>query len=325
MDGSNSNADGAQRMVYQIRVEGHLDREWADWFGSLSIRLEDNGETLITGRLADQSALFGVLKKIQNLGMSLISVNALDGGQPCKAIEQEQQMNEKSTLATAQAEKWLYRLGGVSALVLVVGYLLTFPIYAWVGDAPPSDVEAQLVYFSQHGAGWWAILGLMVFTDLLYIPVFMAVYQALKAVNRNIMILACAMIGLFIVLDLSLTWTSYSSLIMSGNLYASAADETQKAALIAGAGYPSTMLDSPLLGAYAILIPSLGFLFTGLVMRTGTFGKAAAYLALAVGVTGIVFIGSYFWEPLAIFRIINALLATGWYMTAGWQLYRLGR
>lgn len=218
-----------------------------------------------------------------------------------------------------------YRIGGISAFVLVIGYLLTFPIYAWVGDAPPGNVEAQLVYFAEHGKGWWAILGLMVFTDLLYIPIFMALYQSLQHINRNLMILACAMIGLFIVLDLSLTWTSYSSLIMSGSLYASATTEAEKAALVAGAGYPSTMLDSPLLGTYAILIPSLGFLFTGLVMQKGVFSKTAAWLALAVGVTAFVFMGSYFWEPLAIFRIINALFATAWYIVVGWQLYRLTR
>lgn len=222
-------------------------------------------------------------------------------------------------------DKYLYHLGGISAFILVVGYLLTFPIYAWVGDAPPGNVEEQLAYFAEHDAGWWAILGLMVFTDLLYIPIFMALYQALQHIDQTFMVLACAMIGLFIVLDLSLTWTSYSALIMSGSLYASAISEVEKAALVARAGYPSTMLASPLLGTYAILIPSLGFLFTGLVMQKGVFSKAAAGLALAVGVTAFVFMGSYYWEPLAIFRIINALFATAWYIVVGWQLYRLSR
>lgn len=234
-------------------------------------------------------------------------------------------MNNQSLMFTTSRldGKWFYRIGSISAFVLVIGYLLTFPIYAWVGDAPPSDVEAQLVYFAEHGEGWWAILGLMVFTDLLYIPVFMALYQALQHINRNLMVLACGMIGLFIVLDLSLTWTSYSSLIMSGSLYASATSEAQRAALVAGAGYPSTMLDSPLLGTYAILIPSLGFLFIGFVMRDGDFNRAATYFALTVGLTGIVFMGSYFWESLSVFRIINALLATAWYIVVGWKLNRL--
>ena len=61
-------------MVYQIRVKGHLESQWTDWFGGLTIRLEDNGETLLTGPVADQSALHGLLRKVRDLGMPLVSV-----------------------------------------------------------------------------------------------------------------------------------------------------------------------------------------------------------------------------------------------------------
>ena len=62
-------------MVYQIRIEGHLGRQWTDWFGGLTITLEDNGETLLTGPVVDQAALHGVLKKVRDLGMPLLSVS----------------------------------------------------------------------------------------------------------------------------------------------------------------------------------------------------------------------------------------------------------
>jgi hypothetical protein len=70
-----------QPTVYQIRIEGHLDAQWTDWFSSLAITLEESGNTLLTGPVADQAALFGLLKKVRNLGMSLVSVNRLE---PCK-------------------------------------------------------------------------------------------------------------------------------------------------------------------------------------------------------------------------------------------------
>ncbi len=60
-------------MVYQIRIEGHLGPKWTDWFGDVSITLEDNGETLLTGPVVDQAALHGLLRKIRDLGMPLIS------------------------------------------------------------------------------------------------------------------------------------------------------------------------------------------------------------------------------------------------------------
>ncbi len=62
-----------QPMVYQIRVKGHLGPQWRDWFGGLSITLEDNGDTLLTGPVVDQAALHGLLRKVRDLGMPLIS------------------------------------------------------------------------------------------------------------------------------------------------------------------------------------------------------------------------------------------------------------
>jgi len=64
--------------IYQIRVKGHLAAQWADWFGGLKITLEDNGETLISGPVADQAALYGVLKKVRDLGLPLQSVNRIE-------------------------------------------------------------------------------------------------------------------------------------------------------------------------------------------------------------------------------------------------------
>lgn len=61
-------------MVYQIRIKGHLGREWKDWFEGLTITLEEDGNTLLTGLVVDQAALHGLLKKVRDLGLSLVSV-----------------------------------------------------------------------------------------------------------------------------------------------------------------------------------------------------------------------------------------------------------
>ena len=68
-------------MVYQIRIKGHLGREWTDWFGGLTITAQDNGETLLTGPVVDQAALYGLLRKVRDLGMPLLSVNLVAHGQ----------------------------------------------------------------------------------------------------------------------------------------------------------------------------------------------------------------------------------------------------
>jgi hypothetical protein len=67
--------------LYEIRIKGHLDNRWADWFDGLTITLEDNGETLLTGPVVDQAALHGLLRKVRDLGMPLLSVTRVRPGQ----------------------------------------------------------------------------------------------------------------------------------------------------------------------------------------------------------------------------------------------------
>jgi hypothetical protein len=68
---------------YQIRVEGELDAGWSDWFEGLEITSDASGQTTITGPVADQAALHGLLARIRDLGLKLISVHPIDpGGTP---------------------------------------------------------------------------------------------------------------------------------------------------------------------------------------------------------------------------------------------------
>ena len=71
----NSEMDPNQPTVYQIRIKGHLSHQWADWFEGLTITLEDNGVTLLRGLVVDQAALYGLLRKVRDLGMPLLAVN----------------------------------------------------------------------------------------------------------------------------------------------------------------------------------------------------------------------------------------------------------
>jgi len=78
-------------MIYQIRIKGHLGLQWTDWFEGLTITLEDSGETLLTGPVVDQAALHGLLKKVRDLGMPLLSVTCIETG-------------PSTTLGTGQAD-----------------------------------------------------------------------------------------------------------------------------------------------------------------------------------------------------------------------------
>jgi hypothetical protein len=67
--------------LYEIRLKGHLNGRWADRFEGLTITLEDNGNTLLTGPVVDQAALHGLLKRVRDLGMPLLSINFVNPGQ----------------------------------------------------------------------------------------------------------------------------------------------------------------------------------------------------------------------------------------------------
>ena len=73
-----SEHDPDQPTVYQIRIQGHLSQRWTDWFEGLTITHEEDGRTLLRGPVVDQYALHGILKKIRNLGLPLLSVNSVE-------------------------------------------------------------------------------------------------------------------------------------------------------------------------------------------------------------------------------------------------------
>jgi hypothetical protein len=73
----NSKPNPEEPMIYQVRIKGHLDDQWSVWFENATITLEEDGDTLLTLPVIDQAALHGLLKKIRDLGMPLLSVNRI--------------------------------------------------------------------------------------------------------------------------------------------------------------------------------------------------------------------------------------------------------
>ena len=86
----------SQTVIYQIRLKGVLDTRWRDWFEGLTITLEEDGDTLLTGPVVDQAALHGLLKKVRDLGMPLVSISPIEPGPATKLGESQTDQSDKN-------------------------------------------------------------------------------------------------------------------------------------------------------------------------------------------------------------------------------------
>jgi hypothetical protein len=91
-----SSENESEAQLYGIRLKGHLDARWANRFEGLAITLEENGDTLLTGPVIDQAALHGLLKKVRDLGMPLVSVSPLEHGPSSTLPHQELRGTDKA-------------------------------------------------------------------------------------------------------------------------------------------------------------------------------------------------------------------------------------
>ncbi|HZU25003.1 MAG TPA: hypothetical protein VFA04_05750 [Bryobacteraceae bacterium] len=224
-------------------------------------------------------------------------------------------IDEPPRKATVLHDSGWRRAGAIAALALGIGYIVIFFLYARVG-VPPTTGEAWFDYLPGKTTAWWAILAVSVFTDFLFIPVTLALFLALSKVNRIAMVVATAFSALFIVLDLSVTWTHYASILILYGRYASAASDARRASLLAAADYASALLLSPLEVAYAIVTLSLGILVTALVMLQARLSKITAWLGVSTGILGIASL-----TGLGPAIIGNALFATAWLFAVAKMLY----
>ncbi len=220
-------------------------------------------------------------------------------------------------------DRWIYRVGGISAVALGIAYVVTVALYAMVG-APPLSGEAWLTYVAGKTSVWWAIVGLAVLTDLLFVPVALSLHLALREAHRGAMALAAALVMLFVVLDLAVTQANFAALItIGGNSAASTA--LGRVANVAAATYATAVLRSTV-GVYSIVVLALGELIIGLVMLRASFSRPAAYIGLTAGALGIISVaGAPLVSVLGNAVIISSVLTMAWVIIVGVRLHGMSR
>ncbi|MBI5156616.1 MAG: hypothetical protein HZA58_01235 [Acidimicrobiia bacterium] len=222
------------------------------------------------------------------------------------------------------AHRRVFRYGGVAAIAVVTGYVVAAGLYVAVYPFPEGGQE-MLEYLSGKETVWWTIVTVSALTDVLYPYVAFSLYHALKGLNRDVMLMAAACMGLFAILELAISWPAYASLISLSSDYAAASMELQRMTYAAAADSTMAVINSTLLASYAIALPGIGSILVGLVMRRGIFGRTTAYLAVAAGTLAIVsVVVSPFAPGLERTVIAASLLTTLWLLLAGIRLWHLG-
>jgi hypothetical protein len=223
--------------------------------------------------------------------------------------------------------KGLYKWGGVCALLVGVIYFIALASALSLGLPSSTTGEGILKWFSGQTTLAYTLYGLTIVTDVLLVPVVLALYLALKEVNKNATLAAAGFGGLSVALDLGVTLITWIALITLSQNYAAATSDVQRAAYLATADY-AVGITSVSATVYGSIIFAIWPLITGLVMLKGVFNKATAYVGIAGSIASIVY-GITIFVPysssLAIFLVLAFILFGIWLLLAGYRLYGLGK
>ena len=237
------------------------------------------------------------------------------------ALQSKWRSLEEARTHVDQSRKSLYLVGGVAMLACGVFYYMGMILSLLLGPAPTNGQE-YLTALSTHVQT--AQLNFLVFSivDLLLIPVTFALYFALKAVSRNTILMASALMILFSVFDLGVTeLTSFAAVSLSQS-YAAATTDVARASYIAAANYALAVL--PVATFLSYVISSVGILIIGIVMIRGVFLRIGAVFGIATGIVGTLG-GFYIFVPsLSIFLLVSLVLFGIWTTFSGLRLVRLG-
>jgi hypothetical protein len=293
-----------QPMIYQIRIKGHLGPQWKDWFDGMTMTLEENGETVLTGPVADQPALHGLLKKVRDLGMNLVAVNRIDSSQggasevkdeEDKSSDDVEEKNYKRSIemrsntfaleknkmanATSTASRFnIGRIAGVLYLTIIISGIFA-EFFVRQSLRVPGDAAATasniMASESLFRLGIAADL-VMIMSDIALALIF---YVLLKKVNQSLSLLAAFFrLGQATILGLNLLNLFAVIQLLSGDSFLSTFEAGQLHSLAYlffnahGTGYSIAMV----FFGFSILV--LGYL----IFKSGYIPKAlGAMLMLA--------------------------------------------
>jgi len=218
-------------------------------------------------------------------------------------------------------------MAGYSGITIAVCYIFITAGFVISGTPLPKDAEAWVSYMAGGSSIWWGIIWLSIITDILYLPVAAGFYALFKNVHKGMVLVAGVLFALFVMLELSITWSNFPAIIELVNKYNLAATEAQKALYLSALEYASNIFQTPVTGFYMIVIPSIAvILFSILMLKSARFSKAASYIGISSGALNVLsVIGGLFSSTLGQLVVLGSVLALIWKFAIGVKFLRLAR
>jgi len=228
-----------------------------------------------------------------------------------------------SIVAVDPKWKGLYRIGGISMITAGPVFII---LAAFAIALAPSlaSTDAALKNLASQATLLQGDIGFAILSDLLVIPAALALYFALKGLNKNAMTVAAGLLGLFVILDLGLSLPNFLQLTTISQNYLAATSDAQRSTYVASMNNLFSLLSlvSPIC---AFMVPSIGSLIASLVMHRGIFTRHVAYVGVFASAAGILVGLSILLPPLANLDLIYLPLFGIWFMLVGFRLYGLGK
>ena len=235
--------------------------------------------------------------------------------------------NPAVTSKNHAAPTWggVYRVGGLSLAAGGILYLIGSTINFYFGSGTPGNDLAYLQALGAHPGISQLIYWCYLLADIFFIPATLALYLALKEINKNVMLIAAGFLGVFIILDLGITEPNSLALVALAHSLATTTTEVQRTIYQAAANWGLATM--PIATFFSWIGPSIGFLIASMLMRKSMFSKSTAFLGIIVYSVAIV-ASFYFLFPAPVLGILLTpiLWLYGiWLIKAGRELFKAGR
>lgn len=218
----------------------------------------------------------------------------------------------------------LFLFGGISGIAIGIGYVIITGAYTMAGFPLPTDSLSWINYLNGNFHIWWSIIWLSIITNLLYLPFAYAMYELMKKTHAGMLLISLSLFTLFVVLELSITWSRYPALLDLVAKYQSCSDGEMKSVYLAAIETVSAEFQTNVTTFYMIFVPSVATIFSSIaLLQTKFTHKLIALIGLiSGGCNAIASMGGIFIKPLGNLVVVGSFLVLFWFIGIGIALLK---